>query len=71
MGENHLSAADYDRLAAVMAGPHGQPVSTESPADFLIVFSCADPRVGHEAASLYARGLVRNVVFSGAVGKYS
>ena len=71
MGENHLSAADYDRLAAVMAGPHGQQVSTEGPADFLIVFSCADPRVGHEAASLYARGLVRNVVFSGAVGKDS
>ncbi|MGW3959113.1 YdcF family protein [Amycolatopsis sp. NPDC005003] len=71
MGENHLSAADYDRLAAVMAGPHGQPVSADNPVDFLVVFSCADPRVGQEAASLYGRGLVRHVVFSGAVGKDS
>jgi uncharacterized SAM-binding protein YcdF (DUF218 family) len=67
MGENHLDATDYQ----IMTGPHGQPVSPESPVDLLVVFSCADPLVGQAAAALYSQKLVQQVVFSGGVGKDS
>src|SRR5437773_2482888 len=62
---------DYRQLAAIMAGPHGQKVTTDEPVDLLIVFSCADPEVGTTAAHLYADKLVRQVIFSGNVGKDS
>jgi hypothetical protein len=68
---NHLTPDDYGQLAIIMAGPHGQPVTTDQPVDLLIVFSCADPEVGRTAARLYADKLIRRVVFSGNVGKDS
>ncbi|WP_433194331.1 YdcF family protein [Nocardia sp. CA-107356] len=71
MQGNQLSDNDYQRLAEVMAGPHGAKVSANSPVDVLIVFSCVDPTVGHAAASLYRQGLCRHVIFSGGVGKDS
>jgi hypothetical protein len=66
-----LPPEDYRRLASVMVGPHGQPVTAERPVDLLIVFSCADPEVGRTAAQLYADKLIRQVIFSGNVGKDS
>lgn len=71
MTSAHLTPEDYRRLAIVMAGPHGDPVTAEDPVDLLIVFSCADPKVGRTAARLHADKLVRNVIFSGNVGKDS
>jgi uncharacterized SAM-binding protein YcdF (DUF218 family) len=67
----HLAPHDYHRLAQIMAGLHGQPVTTENPVDLLVVFACADPEVGRTAARLYADKLVRHVIFSGGVGKDS
>ena len=66
-----LSSADCTRLADLMAGPHGELITPRNPVDVLVVFSCADPRLGATAARLYDAGLVRNVVFSGGVGKDS
>jgi DUF218 domain len=68
--ESTLTPPDYRRLAALMATNHGN-VSIASPADLLIVFSCADPQVGGAAADLHAGGLVRRIIFSGGFGKDS
>ena len=70
MDETTLTPQDYQRLAVLMAASHGD-VSAASPADLLIVFSCADPEVGRAAADLHADGLVRRVIFSGGLGKDS
>ena len=68
---NVLEPADYKQLAQIMTGPHGRALTPESPADLLVVFSCADPEVGRAAARLHAEKLVRRVIFSGNVGKDS
>jgi uncharacterized SAM-binding protein YcdF (DUF218 family) len=68
---NVLSPADYEALAQIMTGPHGQTLTPQSPADLLVVFSCADPDVGRAAARLHAQKLVKHVIFSGRVGKDS
>jgi hypothetical protein len=68
---NDLTSEDYKALAQVMAGPHGQTLTSDAPADLLIVFSCADPEVGRSAARLHADKLVRYVIFAGGVGKDS
>jgi hypothetical protein len=68
---NVLEPADYRKLAEIMTGPHGQALTPASPADLLVVFSCADAEVGREAARLHAEKLVERVVFSGRVGKDS
>jgi hypothetical protein len=68
---NALGAADYEALAQIMTGPHGQPPTPQLPADLLVVFSCADPEVGRAAARLHAEKLVKRVIFSGRVGKDS
>jgi hypothetical protein len=66
-----LDPADYELLAQIMTGPHGRMLTSQSPADLLIVFSCADPDVGRTAALLYRQGLVNRVIFSGGAGKDS
>jgi tetratricopeptide (TPR) repeat protein len=66
-----LKPAVYGALAEIMGGPHGQPLTPQSPAGLLVVFSCADPEVGRAAARLQSAGLVERVVFSGNVGKDS
>ena len=66
-----LEASDYDVLAQIMTGPQGQKLTPQTPADLLVVFSCADPAVGRAAAHLRAEKLVRRVIFSGRVGKDS
>ncbi len=66
-----LEPADYMMLAQIMTGPHGRILTPQSPADLLVVFSCADPEVGRTAAGLCRQGLVRRVIFSGNVGKDS
>jgi hypothetical protein len=68
---NALGPADYETLAEIMTGPHGEAVTLQAPADLLVVFSCADPEVGRAAARLHAEKLVRRVIFSGGVGKDS
>ncbi len=70
-GQSNLGPAAYSALAEIMAGPHGQPLTPESPAGLLVVFSCADPEVGRAAAHLYRGRLVERVVFSGRIGKDS
>lgn len=66
-----LGPADYKMLAQIMTGPHGRILTPQSPADLLIVFSCADPEVGRAAALLHRQGVVGRVIFSGNVGKDS
>lgn len=66
-----LGASDYRTLAEIMAGPHGEPLTPQAPADLLVVFSCADPEVGRAAARLYRQEVVQRIVFSGRVGKDS
>ncbi|SRR5712691_1499298 len=66
-----VGPADYEKLAEIMSGPHGTILTPQSAADLLIVFSCADPEVGREAARLHRQRLVRRVIFSGNVGKDS
>jgi hypothetical protein len=66
-----LESAVYGTLAKIMTGPHGRALSRRSPADLLVVFSCADPEVGRAAAKMHAEGYVHRVVFSGGVGKDS
>jgi hypothetical protein len=70
-GTDILDPADYDLLAQIMTGPHGRVLTSQSPADLLVVFSCADPQVGRTAALLHRQGLVNRVIFSGSVGKDS
>lgn len=66
-----LGPADYKILAQVMSGPHGMTLTPQSPANLLVVFSCADPEVGRTAARLHRQRLVSSVIFSGKVGKDS
>jgi hypothetical protein len=66
-----LESSDYDVLAQIMTGPHGQKLTPQTPAHLLVVFSCADPEVGRAAAHLHAEKLVKRVIFSGRVGKDS
>ena len=66
-----LRPADYQKLAQIMTGPHGNALTPDSPADLLVVFSCADPEVGRAAAQLHAEKLVERVIFSGRIGKDS
>ena len=68
---NALGPSDYESLARIMTGPHGQALTPESPADLLVVFSCADPESVRAAARLHADKLVTRVIFSGRVGKDS
>jgi DUF218 domain len=70
-GQSTLGPAGYSALAEIMAGPHGEPLTSRSPAGLLVVFSCADPEVGRAAARLHRDHLVQRVVFSGKVGKDS
>ncbi|KDA44525.1 YdcF family protein [Frankia sp. BMG5.23] len=71
MSAGGLTDRDFERLAKIMTGPHGQVVTSENPADILIVFSCADAAVGREAARLYSDKLVKKIIFSGGIGKDS
>ena len=66
-----VGPSDYEKLAQIMTGPHGTILTPQSSADLLIVFSCADPEVGREAARLHRQQLVKRVMFSGNVGKDS
>ena len=66
-----LAPTEFRQLAKIMTGPHGAPPTPDTQADLLVVFSCADPEVGHTAARLHHDHLVRRVVFSGGVGKDS
>jgi hypothetical protein len=66
-----LGPADYKMLAQIMGGPHGRTLTPASPADLLVVFSCADPEVARTAANLHRQGLVSRVIFSGKSGKDS
>jgi DUF218 domain len=59
------------QLLDVLAGPHGTPPTPHRPADVLVVFGAADPRLAYDAAALHEGGSVRHVVFTGGVGKDS
>jgi hypothetical protein len=66
-----LTEHDFERLASLMTGPHGREATGETTIDLLVVFGAFDVELAKAAASLYAQGRCKMLIFSGGVGKDS